>query len=967
MPRKVFMSYRSVDTGSTAGRLAADLRRVFGEEAVFLDHRSLDPSEQWPDRLQKEVSAAAVLLVLIGKGWLTVYNEHGKRRIELQNDWVRQEIAAGLKGNGKVLPLLVNDAKPIASAAIDDLPDIVKLATAEALPLRDLDWETDTERLTDWLEKQGFERIVAHDGVTPAIPRWLSVLYANIIARLRSGQLLDPDIPAIVEGLMKGEVVASTDGAVVVLSFGHGVNVGLSEPIVARFSEALRLTLPPVRHNFPPVESTFTGRDREEKESLSVLTGHRPAAILALKGIGGVGKTALAIKVGHRLTLQFPDAQLLFDLRGTSGTPASPRTTMENVILRFYPGTQVPADDKGVLQVYRDLLRRKRVLLIFDNVRDRSQVEALLPPNPSAAIVTSREELFLSHAEGVPLDDLLLPDAMALVVKLLDGERSLSDADLRRLAQDCCFCHPLSLRVAALFLKGHRGRSVSDYIASVEADRVRLKLGRRSNDDVLAVIGQSVEQLRKEDKALCVSWRDLSVFPSGFDAAAAAAIWSIEDRSAADRLSQLEERGLVELIAEDRYRLHDLLREVAEQAWSKTRAKAVAQQHAFHFLLVLDRASKLYEQGGSTMTEGLALFDRERTNIGTGQQWASEQQRSKAAAKLVAFYGSVGASVLSLRLFPGERVRWYEAALRGALRLADLREQGVALGNLGLAHADLGETDEAIKYHKKALAISREMADPQAEAQDLGNLGIAIANLGRTREAIDYYDRAVSIADKIGDHLAQGSARNNLGFAYAHLGEPRRAIDYYEEALAFSRGNRRSEGRVLGNLGSAYADLGDVSKALEYHEQALAISREMNDRQAQSMDLDDLGNMYARLGETSKAIQLHEEGLAIARAIDDRLTEARNIRSLGALYASIGETPKAINYYEEALEIFHLIGNSRAEGDTRQKLGLALLDSNRIAARKQLQEALAIYRKIDGPRAADVEKLLVNLDQGNTG
>lgn len=806
-------------------------------------------------------------------------------------------------------------------------------------------------------------------------------MHADIVERVRRGQLLDADLPAIIDALMKGEVVASANGAMavggdvsnsslstIVLNFGHDANVELPDPILARLSEAVRLSLPPVRHNLPPVESTFTGRDREEKEILSVLTGHRSAAISALKGIGGVGKTALAVKVGHRLTLQFPDAQLLFDLRGTSDAPSPPRTTMENVILRFYPGTQLPVDDKAVLEVYRDLLRRKRVFLIFDNARDRAQVEELLPPNPSAAIVTSREELFLSDAKRVRLDDLLLSDAMELVLKLLDGERSLKEDDLRRLALDCCFCHPLSLRVAALFLKGHKGHSVSDYIASVEADRARLKLGRRSNDDVLAVIGQSVEQLRTEDRTLCANWRDLSVFPSGFDGAAAAAIWSIENRSAAsDRLSQLEERGLIEVVAEDRYRLHDLLREVAEQNWPKTRARAAAQQHAFHFLFVLNQATILYEQGGPATTEGLTLFDRERTNIETGQRWASEHQRSMAAAKLVVFYGSVGAGVLSLRLRPRERIRWYEAALRGALRLADLRKQGAALGNLGLAHADVGETDKAIEYHKKALAFSRKLGDRQAEAQDLGNLGIAISNLGRTREAITYYDQAVLIACEIGDHFAQGSALNNLGFAYAHLGEPRRAIEYFHRALAICRGNRRSEGRVLGNLGTAYADLDDVSKAIEYHEKALAISREMDDLQAQSMDLDDLGNLYARLGETRNAIELHDKGLAISRTVDDRQTEARHLRSFGALYTGVGETLKAINYYEKALDIFHLIGNRRDEGATRKDLGLALLDRDRIAALRQLQAALAIYREIDDPRAADVEKLLFEPDQGNAG
>ncbi len=112
MPRKVFISYRVTDTRPTAGRLAADLRRAFGDEAVFLDYRSLDPAEQWPMQLDTEVAGADVVLVLIGKGWLTAQDEDGRRRIDRPDDWVRQEVAAGLRGTGAVLPLLVNDAQP---------------------------------------------------------------------------------------------------------------------------------------------------------------------------------------------------------------------------------------------------------------------------------------------------------------------------------------------------------------------------------------------------------------------------------------------------------------------------------------------------------------------------------------------------------------------------------------------------------------------------------------------------------------------------------------------------------------------------------------------------------------------------------------------------------------------------------------------------------------------------------------
>jgi tetratricopeptide (TPR) repeat protein len=616
------------------------------------------------------------------------------------------------------------------------------------------------------------------------------------VERLKQGRLLESDVPALGEALSRGEVVASGAGAVAangdivnsqVMTFvfqgGQGTKVEIPEALLAKLNEAVRRSLPHILYNLPPVAAAFTGRGQEEEQIVAALAGQGgSAAISALKGIGGVGKTALAVKIGHRLTVQFPDGQLLIDLRGTSETPMGSRAAMESVIRRFHPDGQLPDDDVAVLEIYRDLLQHKKVFLILDNARDTAQVEKLLPPSPSAAIVTSRQVLLLAGARSVRLDDLPLPDATALVSKLLDGERSLTPAELERLAQDCCHRHPLSLRVAALFLRGHRGRGVSDYIASVAKDRTRLKLQGLPDHDVLAVIGQSVDQLKAEDQTLCANWRDLSVFPSGFDAAAAASVWCLDDGDAgSDRLCELEGRGLIEVIADNRYRLHDLLRDVAGRNWPAEQAEA---RHAEHFRSVLGRANALYRQGGAAIAEGLSLFDRERTNIEAGQRWAAAAvARSEDAAKLAAAYANAGANVLSLRLHPRAWIRWSEAALEGCRRIGDRRGEGNALGSLGIAYGDLGETRKAIEHYEQQLLIAREIGDRRGEGAALGNLGLDYANLGETRKAIEHYEQQLLIVREIGDRRGEGNALANLGLAVKDS-DPEAARVHWLAALA---------------------------------------------------------------------------------------------------------------------------------------------------------------------------------------
>ena len=99
--------------------------------------------------------------------------------------------------------------------------------------------------------------------------------------------------------------------------------------------------------------------------------------------------------------------------------------------------------------------------------------------------------------------------------------------------------------------------------------------------------------------------------------------------------------------------------------------------------------------------------------------------------------------------------------------------------------------------------IVREIGDRRGEGTALGNLGAAYADLGETRRAIELYEQQLVIVREIGDRRGEGTALGNLGTAYADLGETRRAIELYEQRLVIAReiGDRRGEGTALGNLG----------------------------------------------------------------------------------------------------------------------------------------------------------------------
>jgi tetratricopeptide (TPR) repeat protein len=295
---------------------------------------------------------------------------------------------------------------------------------------------------------------------------------------------------------------------------------------------------------------------------------------------------------------------------------------------------------------------------------------------------------------------------------------------------------------------------VAEYLAELQGR------GIAALDKVAAVLGLSLDRLAEEDGELARRFTLLGAFPAGFDDDAAAAVWQIEPRAARAGLDALADWSLVqvEAVGVGRYRLHDLVRDLAvaraeaaalEEArarHAKHYAKEARARHAKHYAEVLARADELYLSGGAGVPEGLALFDAERANIEVGQRWAAGNAGDREdAAALVARYSDAGAHILRFRLAPQQQIAWSEALLAASRRLGDRKGEGRALGNLGLAWADLGETGKAIGFYEEQLAIVREIGDRHGEGNALWNSALAHEQLGELDRAIAHARAALVI------------------------------------------------------------------------------------------------------------------------------------------------------------------------------------------------------------------------------
>lgn len=155
----IFINYRRSDAGWAADHLASALKRTFGEDRIFVDVRDIDAGDEFAAVLEESLQQAAVLVVLIGTGWLHVQDKYGRRRLDKDDDWVRREIRMGLQLHScKVIPVLIDDAElPAEGEALPE--DIAGLLTRQRFQIRQTNSDNDIEALSRELAKAGFQPI----------------------------------------------------------------------------------------------------------------------------------------------------------------------------------------------------------------------------------------------------------------------------------------------------------------------------------------------------------------------------------------------------------------------------------------------------------------------------------------------------------------------------------------------------------------------------------------------------------------------------------------------------------------------------------------------------------------------------------------------------------------------------------------------------------------------------------------
>lgn len=695
----------------------------------------------------------------------------------------------------------------------------------------------------------------------------------------------------------------------------------------------------------PATVSDFTGRSNFVRDLGEILAGAegQVMAVSALAGIGGVGKTTLAVHVAHAARPHFPDGQLYVDLQGTEARPAEPEAVLGSFLRALgTPDTSIPDSPAERAALYRSTLDGRRVLVLLDNARDAAQVRPLLPGTAGcAALVTSRVRMAgLAGAHLVDLDVMSPDEALQLFTRIVGAERVGAERQAALDVVGACGFLPLAIRIAASRLAARRTWTVSVLAAKLADGRRRLDELQAGDLAVKATFELGYGQLEPAQQR---AFRLLGL-PDGPDIslAAAAAVLDRPEQDTEDLLEALVDCSLLESAAPGRYRFHDLVRLYARACAERDEQPPSGRDDALDRVLdfYLATAAGVYglERPGdrlvahlsATLHPGLVF-----TEPHSAQDW---------------LYAEADPLLACVR----------QAAVRTTGR-QDLLRRAV---DLLWAAKDLAESGANSKQYESAATALRDAAesakDPYAEGRARTTLTNTHLVAGRFAEADAEASRAMVLARTAGDLLPSCWAPNDRGIIAIYEGRYADGERYLLEAIANFRAdaNHVGEASALCNLSRIHVEQGRLTSAIDLAQQGIAIY----DRMGLTLRLANgryaLGIALTKAERLSEAHSQLSDALALFHENRQPLWEGVTHFRLAKVHLAARRPTLAASHAEQAIAL-RGIGGEWNRARVLTVLGTALRQlGQRDRARVCWRDAEVVFTQLGSPELTEVRALL---------
>jgi transcriptional regulator with XRE-family HTH domain/tetratricopeptide (TPR) repeat protein len=681
-------------------------------------------------------------------------------------------------------------------------------------------------------------------------------------------------------------------------------------------------------YQLPPDVWDFTGRDAvaaQLVESLGTpLAGPVPVALVA--GCPGVGKTALAVHVAHRLRDRFPGGQLFIRLQSGDGAPRTAADVLGQLLRSLgVEGARMPAQLEERAALYRSRLADRRVLVLLDDASDAAQIRPLLPgTSGSAALLTSRTLLAgLDGVEVTGLDVLDRPRAVELLGRIAGADRVQAEVDDAGAIVDYCGRLPLAVRIAGARLAA-RPRRPLRWLATLLADERRrldeLVVGELA---VRASVNLSYRALPRTDRAAFrrLALADMPDFAAWLVAAVLDAPLPVAEAVA----ERLVDAHLLDVANDSgpatRYRFHDLVRLFARERAEvddEPSARATTLDRVFGAVL------HLLDEAGQALPHEHPPMDR-----CAASRWSHP----------------------TVRPWPrgGSPTAWLETERDGLVRLL---EQACSAGALEHAWGMISSLlpfldmrqhlDDLGRVSRSLLGASLARGDTRAEAYGHWAMGELYA-AGSRAAALQEVVEARRMFRELGHHRSEGSALSTMTSLHRVLGHPDLAAASGEEMLGIARevGDERLLALAEHDLGVLAADAGDLDGARRRFEAAVGLCVVSGNERAESLVRLRLGTLSIQARRHDESMRHLSRSLALGRRLGDRVAEAYALLAMHDAYQRVGRDDRAAEALRRSLALFREVRHPL--GEARALLARARIEGvrgDRLAAELTLREAL---------------------------
>jgi predicted ATPase/DNA-binding SARP family transcriptional activator len=620
---------------------------------------------------------------------------------------------------------------------------------------------------------------------------------------------------------------------------------------------------PAVQGELPQFLNAFVGRALERAELVELI---RERHLITLIGIGGIGKTRLALQLLEELKGEFQD--------GSSFIPLAPLVSAETVATTAATalGLSLTGKEQSEEELLNYLQDRKTLLLVdnFEHLLEAAGLVAdILETSPkSKVLVTSREPLELPGETvyevgglALPVDEHNLEDYDAVQLFLRSARRSYADFAL--MPQDRPYLvrlvrllegSPLAIELASAWVRllslEELVEEISQNVHLLSADEPQRPERHRS---LKAVFEHSWSLLSPEEQSVLAA---LSVFRGGFERAAAQEVAGASLRT----LLVLVNKSLVRKVSPGRFGMLEVLRQLALEKLEDK--EAVLRRHGEYFLALAEEAEPQLRDAEQVVW--LERLETEHDNMRAALQWAQKNE-ADIGLRLV---GSLW-RFWHIRSYLSEGREWLARALAHPEAAERTSARAEALGGAGFLAWEQGDYAAARSLYEESLAISRELGDKQGVAQSLSYLGLTAYAQGDYAATRSLHEESLAISRELGDNLGIDISLLILGTVACEQGDYASARSLFEESLGLTRELKNKQGIAvsLHGLGDVAYEEGDYASARSFHKESLAIRRELGEKRSIAYSLEAFAALRVAEGEPREGARLYGAAQALREVL----------------------------------------------------------------------------------------------------